>query len=66
MLTDGENNLFCNIVGKPVRKHMEPLITDEINKYMKEIDEKIKAEEKEERDGRGAEGFRLRRDRRKR
>ena len=50
MLTDGENNLFCNIVGKPVRKHMEPLITDEINKYMKEIDEKIKAEEKEERD----------------
>ena len=50
MLTDGENNLFCNLVGKPVRKHMEPLITDEINKYMKEIDKKIKAEEKEEKD----------------
>lgn len=50
MLTDGENNLFCNLVGKPVRKHMEPLITDEINKYMQEIDAKIKAEEKEEKD----------------
>ena len=20
MLTDGENNLFCNLVGKPIRK----------------------------------------------
>ena len=50
MLTDGENNLFCNLVGKPIRKHMEPLITDEINKCMKEINEKIKAEEKEEKD----------------
>lgn len=50
MTIDEDINLFSPLGGNPMRKHMEPLITDEINKYIKEIDKKIKAEEKEEKD----------------